>query len=1022
MFRRIFLFFITLIVLLVNTANAQDRFELDIPSSSVSEAFKTLSYSTGRSVLFLTDDVETVRTNAVKGHMSVNEALNVLLADTSLTGGLTESGVITVSLSELKNTDNLKGRKNMSHKKLKQSILASVAGVIVGLGGANAQEVEVAQVVEAVESESPKHLDTIVVTGIRQSLEQAVAVKRNSSVIADVIGATGLGRFPDENVAESLQRVTGVQIQRLRGEGSQVSIRGLPPGFTSTTLNGSNMASAFALSFGESPSRNFEFSVLPSEFVSTLEVHKTASASISEGGLAGTVIVRTPRALDIGKRSIALSAQGAYESNSGETKPRVAGLYTDVFADGKLGVTLGAAFSQRKSESHSHISRGFRESRDFVNNIVILERFEDERERTSFLGGLDWQPTENLRLYTDIFRTELDNLAVRSNQEMQFGGAYAGGAPGNVIDQTRQDINGDLITTQLTLSNVLTYIGGRYQPRSGNTTSISVGGEYETGPWTFAGEINSSKSEQSGDGLRLFSQGFVSQLGYDVTVDDEVTNLIFPAGAEEYIQDPANFSYLTLFGNIGSSLEDKIFSTSFDVARETDWGMPVTFKFGGEYSEQTQYGISNRYGMDQAVFANQLGLPAATGGGGAFAAGPVVQVVQAGSGGFLDAYDGPSYFPSTFLASNTREVIESFSREELETLGTITPNLPGIIDAEEKILALYGQMDFASPDDRLSGNLGVRVVNTDQVTRGIAPDLDGITFQPDEGVFITIPAGEPISVDRSYTEILPSLNLRMNLTDDVQMRFAASRTMARPSLGDISPSTTASATPPTINSNNPYLDPFISNNFDASLEWYFDTASILSATFFYKDIVSLIESESTRENLDILEISGDGSSRTITEEFILNSRINGEGASLHGAEFTFQHSFTNLPGFLSNTGALVNYTYIDNSAPDRIVGASTHNFNLSGYYETDKLGMRLSYTWRDKYLFSPTRQENFGLFTEAGGILDGNITYNINDNFSAVVEAINILDTPTSSVDGLGFPAVFEDNGRRILFGVKAKF
>ncbi len=995
-----------------------DRFDVRIEGGELGFVMENFHEQTGALLLFSNDLVKIDGINPVEGRYSMQEALDIMLQGTGLSGGLTEHGMIFITRNNEANA--LIGENAEMNTNLKKSLLAGATFAMVTMGQQSvAQEVE-----EATTVAQDKDLvqDTIVVTGIRQSLEQAVSVKRNSSVIADVISSTGLGRFPDENVAESLQRVTGVQIQRLRGEGSQVSIRGLPPAFTATTLNGSNMASAFALTFGSPPSRNFEFSVLPSEFVSTLEVHKTSSAALNEGGLAGTVIVRTPRALDIGKRSIALSAQGAYESNSGDTKPRVAGLYTDVFADGKLGVTLGGAFSQRKSESHSHIARGFRARNDFVNNIVILERFQDERERTSFIAGLDWQPTENLRLYTDFFRTELDNHGVRSNQELQFGNTYRDAAPGDIVDQTRQDINGDLITTQLTLNNVLVFNGGRYQPRAGNTTSLNIGGEYETGPWTFSGEVSSSKSEQSGDDLRLFTRGVVSQLGYDVTGDNEVTNLNFADGVEQYILDPNNFVLHGLFGNIGSEVEDKIFSTKFDAARETDWGIPITFKFGASYSEQEQFGSSNRYGIESAVFADLVGLSPVVGEDNTFAAAPVIQVVEAGGGDFLDAYDGPSYFPSTFLASNSREVIESLSREDLETLGEVSPNLPGITDIEEKILALYGQMDFASSDDRISGNIGVRVVSTDQVTRGFSADLDAITFNADEGVFFTIPADTPISVDRSYTEILPSFNLRLGLTDDILMRFAASRTMARPSLAEISPSTTASATPPTINTNNPHLDPFISNNFDASLEWYFDDASILSATFFYKDIVSLIENVTTEQAIDILQIFADDSTQTTSQIFDLKSKVNGEGASLQGAEFTFQHSFTNLPGLLSNTGALVNYTYIDNSAPERIVGSSTHNFNLSGYYETDKLGMRLSYTWRDKHLVSRARQENFGLFVEAGGILDANVTYNINDNFSAVVEAINLLDTPTSFVDGLGFPAAFEDNGRRILFGVKAKF
>ncbi len=1005
------------------SASAQSvdtRYEFSIDGGTLGSVMDTVHKITGVELLFSNDLVPVDGLNPVKGQFTVTEALEIMLQGTGLSSGLTERGMVVITRKTGAKAPF--GETEDVNKQIRQSLLAGAAAAAVTLGH---QQALAQEAPEQVVADTERKLDTIVITGIRASLEQAVDKKRNSNVIADVISATDLGRFPDENVAESLQRVTGVQIQRLRGEGSRVSIRGLPPVFTSTTLNGRNLASAFALDNLEAASRSFEFSALPSEFVNSLEVYKSPMASIQEGGLSGTVIIRTPSPLDIGKRQISLSAQGAHESNSGEIAPRVAGIYSDVFADGKVGVTIGGAFSQRDSESHATLSRGFRKSREYTQNILLLERFEEEKERMSLLGKVEWEPVDSMRLYADAFYTSLDNTSVRSAAAYNFGNTIGRVRPGSpeqkVPELTQQEnVNGTLLHTKLGLTNVEMRPGGRVQVRDGETLGVSTGGKYEVGDWQFSGEIGFSTSEQSADGLNLLTRGYIPQAAYDATVDSDVSSLILDEASQAYADDPNNYEFLNFFGEFGSKIEDEIFNAKFDATRDLDLGFESAFKFGAAFSEQNQTGIYRRLDINQDVIADLLNLSRNEAGN--YSAASLVELVDAGGGSFLDAYEGGARVPSLFMGSRARDIVNSLDRGTLAQLGTVSEDTAAAIDVTEKIMSVYGQMDFASNDHRISGNFGVRLVNTDQTTRGFAPDLSGITIEPDGGALIKIPPGAPVTVSRDYLDILPSANLQIELTDDLVARVAASRTMARPNLGQISPSTTASNVPPTINRNNPMLDPFRSNNFDMALEWYFDDASILSATFFHKDLVSLIEKDTSIENLTITEILGDGTRNQISEEFIVNSIVNGDGVNVQGVELTFQHNFSNLPGLLANTGALLNYTYIDNSDPDKVVGASANNFNASGYYEGDHLSLRLSYTWRDEYLVNDGAQEGFGQFIEAGGVLDGNITYDINENFSMVLEGINLLDEPIGSFDGNGFPAVFEDNGRRILFGAKAKF
>ncbi|MDU0353172.1 TonB-dependent receptor [Paraglaciecola aquimarina] len=783
---------------------------------------------------------------------------------------------------------------------IQQSVITAMGVLaLTSVGQSFAQQSEVSAVSDG------EDVEVISVKGIRSSIILATETKRSAPVVVDVISSTDIGRFPDENIAESLQRVTGVQIERVRGEGSKVSIRGLPPQFTQTTMNERNIASAFALDYLGTASRNFEYSALPSEFVSSLEVYKTPMASLQEGGLSGTVIARTHSPLNYGKERLALSTQLAHESNSGEVAPRVSGMYSNVFADGKVGLSVGAAYTERNAETQSSLSRGFRRSRNYTQNILLLETFQEEKERTSLIGRLEYRPSDKLSSYVDVFQTEIDNLSIRGQSAYNFGntvGRITSTSAEQLVDSGTifEQVGDNLLTTAVELTNVELRPGGRYQSREGKTTAYALGGKYELDQWTFKGELNLSHSEQLADGLNILTRGYVSQAGYDTTLDEDMTSLVLSPQAQIEVTDLSNFELLSFFGEFGSKVEDDIKSLRFDVARHFDSGIIKTIKFGSTYSEHEQFGNQRRLDIDKGELASRYGIPARAGGG--FEGAPVVELAGAGGGSFLDAYDGPAYVPNQFLRAKTRDVVEAFSRQELEAMGAISFNETAKLDVQETVTAAYAQADFTAIDDALTGNFGVRLVETEQVTNGIGPDLAGITFQPDAGALITIPAGQAISVSRTYTDVLPSLNLAYEISDDLVARFSASKTMSRPSLSQISPSTTATNVPPTINKNNPYLDPFRSNNIDASLEWYFASGSILSSTIFKKELVSLVETETLNQSLDIIELSADGSSRTISEEFIINSLKNGEGVDLQGIELTFQHNFSDLPRYLKQYG------------------------------------------------------------------------------------------------------------------------
>jgi iron complex outermembrane receptor protein len=323
---------------------------------------------------------------------------------------------------------------------------------------------------------------------------------------------------------------------------------------------------------------------------------------------------------------------------------------------------------------------------------------------------------------------------------------------------------------------------------------------------------------------------------------------------------------------------------------------------------------------------------------------------------------------------------------------------------------------------KLSGNIGVRAVYTQQKSVGVAPDLTAITFDT-QGSITRVPAAAPLTIDRNYTDILPSLNLKYDLTDDVALRFAASRTMSRPNLAQISPSVSAAGNTQTLTANNPELEPFRANNFDLSAEWYFTRGGLLAGTVFYKDIVSLVERQQTQIPLTITQINNDGSRTPLNQLWTLSQLVNGKGTAVGGLEASYQQNFDFLPAPFDGFGVLTNYTYMDTHGGNPLQGASKNNYTASMYYEKGWFGGRLSYTWRDDFYNGVEANTQDDRIQQAFGTLDANVTFNFNDHVSAVVEATNILEEADQErFMPIDMTAFYTDNGRRILVGLRGSF
>jgi iron complex outermembrane receptor protein len=898
-------------------------------------------------------------------------------------------------------------------------------------------------------------LQEVVVTGVRRSLQNAINTKRIADTVVDAISAEDVGKFPTENVAESLQRVTGIQITRFRGEAQNVTIRGLPPDFTLVQLNGHQLTSAIGPTTS-GLNRSFDFTILPSEFVSSIEVYKAPTADLEEGGLAGTVIAHTVRPLDIGKRKFAGTLSGENESNRDKWAPRASAFYTDVFADGKFGVSLGAAYTRKYTETdeqritrYRRVTEASAESgkgldlngdgninrKDPTVYAMLDQDFqtidrEDDKRQTYNLT-LQARPNDNWDFTAESLYSKVNIVAPSYSDLLRLGiGASGPVVPGSVVIEQRQGNsnptgdNGQPVNliTSMDLQGVDERADGRRETRDGDVLSVSLGGAWHTDGMKISTELSHSRATQLRSNPLEENQrnGKGGDVIYDTRLNPDLMGFIRPGVENTARLDPANYQLLSFNGEWGRHRQDRNNDLSIDLDKDIKWGWLDSIKVGTRAAERkvdedarTITGTSAQLaslwdGKSQPPPADLFLVP-----------------IHPSTGTFLDAKGNTSsVFPQVWLDNDVQAFMNAFGAQRIESLSTVTNDPSGATHVKERTYALYFRANLGLPGTRLTGNAGVRVVRTQQTAVGVIPDLNNITFQPSAGSATRVPSAGLLTVNRNYLDVLPSLNLKYDLTNDLLLRLAASRTMSRPTLSQISPTVTASGSTQSLTAKNPYLDPFRSNNVDLAAEWYFNEGGLVAATLFYKDIVSQIIPLQTLIPVTVTIINPDGSRTPSPQTWTRSSLVNGPGTSVNGAELSYQQNLTFLPWPLDGLGLLANYTYMQShggSIP--LTGASKNNYTGTLYYEKGRIGGRVAYTYRGKYYVSNEATTKDDLIQQPYGTLDANVTFTVTNHLSLIVEATNILqDTDRSRFEPIDLPGNYQDDGRRVMIGVRGSF
>ncbi len=877
-------------------------------------------------------------------------------------------------------------------------------------------------------------LDTVTVTGYRASVEKALDIKRGEAGMVDAIVAEDIGKFPDSNLAESLQRIPGVVITRDGGEGRQITVRGLGPDFTRVRINGMEALSTVGSSDGQggtNRSRGFDFNVFASDLFSQLVARKTASADVDEGSLGATVDLRTARPFDYDGLTVVGNVQAAYNDASESAMPRFAGLIANSWADGKVGALLSVAYSERKTvEEGTGTVRwaggdkngGFNPASTFTDALrpdVYAPRFprytlmEHDQKRLGVTGALQFKPSDRTSFNLDALYSKID--AKRDEKYIEANGLSKSSADGKpqVLVNDGEVRNGALVYAQM--DNVDIRAENRHDEWSTDFYQLSLDGEHRlTDSFTITGKIGTSKSKHENPVQATIMMDKLNVQGYSYDYRNSLTKPTFNYGVDP--TDPNGWTLSTI-----RLRQNEVTNEFHNGQLEFNWVAGPSFTLAGGVQAKN-YSFDS---LERRRTGNEALVPTFDDG---------TTTVPANLTD-LASLNGLSGAPGKWVVPDfgaIASMFDIFSNEGMFALVDYAASMRSV-EEQDRSGWLMGQFSTEIGSIPLSGNIGVRHVRTKQVSSGIATA-----------------SGTPVAttVGREYNDTLPSLNLVAEITPDFLVRFAAAKVMSRPGLGSLTPGVTVnvSGSAKTVSGGNPFLDPVRAKSYDLGFEWYFDEGAMLGATLFYKDIDSFIQN--TRESRTYAD-SGlpasllEGLNASPSDEFVFTVPINTPGGKLQGAEFNYVQPFTFLPGKWSNLGAQLNYTYVDSdiqyllssgaaAQKAAMTGQSKNSWNATLFYEGERFSGRVSATNRNDYLIQVPGTEA-GFNSEANGvhgqsgttIVDASLHYRINDRLEVSLEGANLTNEAQESWvanPSVSLPLEYSQTGRTYTVGLRYKF
>lgn len=935
---------------------------------------------------------------------------------------------------------------------------------------------------EANSSAANEDIEIIEVTGMLGSMKAAALRKRTDGRIVDAIVAEDIGKLPDNNIAEALQRITGVSINTDFGVGDSVSIRGLPQ--NRVELNGRS-------TIGDSRD-GISLQDFPSSFLKTVEVVKSPTADMIEGALGGTVSMRTVRPLELDKMTAAFSLDGEFADKTENWAPIFNGSIGnnwDLGDAGSFGAIAMLSYQDREIRQDQFMSRVLAQDIDIngmaanteSGNFIVrdqhtVEQYLEKRERTALNLSLQWAPASgNGMVYLDLSGTK------RAGE--QTGNSILGVVGSlQTNDGTTQDSNGQI--NNYTLTNDFAIPKAYSDFRDTDSFSHALGGEYTlSDKIKISGEVAYASSESTrpdseftlrpiekapwlvdGSLVTHVYDGVFSQSG------DKLPSIIH---SDPNAYTAAENLALRTFKSELKNTDNEETAVRFDVVmdepfEDLDWltsiktGIRATnrqYEYV-EYKEEIKDIYKKAFNEDGSSAALWIDDYNNAYPGSFTTLHHQNSFDQMGHSGQNDLLSFATYNGLQNPAAAYSQLQQLLAGTNLATTGSLRDNQDhndgAYRDITEDTTAIYlsAYLDF----DVLTAIIGGRYIKT---------DLESSVIRD----------GEKVKGTNDYNDFLPSLNVTYTLNDETLVRFAAAKVMRRADFNELSPAfdvnnDTTKATQGAID-----LDPYRATQYDLSLEHYFGEGNMMSFAVFYKDVESFLSTESTcvansstagqnvTEWYSICQLDSAGvdnpnlvySSTTDYSDadgFALVEGLrdagltgidtqkdtNGENGKVKGFEIGYQQHFDFLPGAWSGLGLNVNYTYADSEQPNGnpLLDISENTYNIQAFWEYSDYSVRLAYNYRDQFLDSESEKRVIGInsagsvgdddavygnnYRDDRGQLDFSASWDVNENFTVVANGTNLTGEPSVFLSELGSPWKYTEADRRYSIGVRAKF
>ena len=836
----------------------------------------------------------------------------------------------------------------------------------------------------------------VTVTGVRAALEQSLKQKRNADSVVEVVTAEDIGKMPDRNVADAIQRLPGVNTQSSAGgeggfgENDRVSLRGTSPSLQQTLFNGHAISTGdwFVLNqVGGNVGRSSSFSLLPSELVSSIVVRKSATADLVEGGVSGAIDVITRRPLEFKKKiTVEGSVQAAYNDLSSKTEPQISALVNWKNDDNTLGVMV-QGFSQKTSVrrdgqeilGYSNIlpTSAAAQAHPELANLKIptfigATLFEQKKKREGGAFDIELKPNRDLTLDFNGFYSELKAPHQNTNWLA---------APANSIN------NANMVPTAYAIKNG-TMVSGSFTNNAGEVDNIyrpGAGGESYYTDFNF-------RYRATTDFTVSGKAGYTHGVGYDR--DDVYYQNNVDGGMTYQLNglSPASVSYpggttdrplstAWAGGGESQSVDSEKYAQADGELRLRN-GIWDGVKFGARFTDHKR---SAEHPLETRPGPNGFSNP-----------GPV--------------WSGTKY-PGNWgkdLGGNLSSNYFVYDGAALGAWGAVPGNrlLDYVVRhnwtdefrVQEKTSAIYGMANLVGSN--WSANFGVRGVHTKQntlVNKAGGP-ITGSAFGP----------YSQIEFERSYNDVLPSANIKFDVSDDLVVRAAVARAISRPDYSALGGSVSLNDDALSGSGGNVNLDPVKSNNAEISAEWYFAPKSAVSAGVFYMDFKSIVAqgtSSATYFN----------SKRNANAVYIITSPFNTTGTN-KGVELSYQQALFN------DFGIVANYTYADGelAGGGEMLNGSKNTYNVTGFYENERFSARLAYNFRSKYKAGVDRGAS--QHVDDSRSLAASMSYKINENFTVTLDGLNLTNEIIKMyAENKDQPRAFYANGRTIYLGLRMK-